>query len=124
MAHLAGSDSPLDVIDAFFDRLAEDIEKKHAKTSCFLVNTVLELSQRDAQIRRRINRHFAEIQSAFVDALEDAREQGELDVSTDCDALAGFLINNICGLRVLAGIKPAPGRALQVVDFVKKVLRT
>jgi len=123
-AHLDGAESPLDAIDAYFDRLADDIAKNRGKTSCFLVNTVLELSQRDAQIRKRINRHFAEIQSAFVDALEDAREKGELDVNTDCDALAGFLMNNIWGLRVLAGTKPAPGRARQVVDLVKKVLRT
>ena len=123
-AQLEGADSPLDAIDAYFDQLAEDIEKKRGKTSCFLVNTVLELSQRDARVRKRINRHFEDIQSAFVCALERARAQGELDARADCEALAGFLINNIWGLRVLAGTKPASGRARQVVELVKQVLRT
>ncbi len=121
--HLNGAESPLEAIDAYFDRLADDIEKKRGKTSCFLVNTVLELSQRDAQIRKRINRHFADIQSAFVEALQAACAKGELDADTDCDALAGFLMNNIWGLRVLAGTKPASGRARQVVKLVKQAIR-
>jgi TetR/AcrR family transcriptional repressor of nem operon len=120
--HLGGTESPLEAIESYFDRLADNIEKRRGKTSCFLVNTVLELSHRDAQIRRRINRHFSHIETAFVDALTNARENGELDTDTDCTALAAFLMNNIWGLRVLAGTKPAPGRARQVVRLVKQAL--
>ena len=123
-AHLGKAESPLEAIDAYFDRLADDIENPRGKTSCFLVNTVLELSQRNAQIRECINRHFGEIESAFKNALQDARSRGELDADTDCDALAAFLMSNIWGLRVLAGTKPAPGRARQIVGLVKQVLRT
>ena len=122
-AHLSEAESPLEAIDAYFDRLADDIEKRRGQTTCLLVNTVLELSQRDAQIRKRINRHFGNIESAFVDALQDARARGELKAGTDCGALAMFLMSNIWGLRVLAGTKPAPGRARQVVGLVKQALR-
>ena len=122
-ARLSKSESPLGAIESYFDRLADDIEKPRGKNSCFLVNTVLELSRRDAQIRKRINRHFGNIESAFVDALTNARERGELDAHTDCTALAAFLMNNIWGLRVLAGTKPAPGRARQIVWLVKQILR-
>lgn len=122
--HLNTLASPLEAIDAYFDRLADDIEKPRGKTSCFLVNTVLELSQRDAEIRRCINRHFGQIESAFVDALQEARALGELDAGTDCDAMAAFLMSNIWGLRVLAGTKPAPGRARHVVRLVKQALRS
>lgn len=121
---LEGADSPLDAIDAYFDELADTVEKKRGKTSCFLVNTALELAQHDVQVRRHINGHFAEIQSVFVDALNHAQAIGEIDASRDASALAAFLMNNIWGLRVLSGTKPAPGRARQVVDLVKKVLRT
>ena len=121
-AHLGEAESPLEAIESYFDRLADDIDKRRGQTSCFLVNTVLELSQRDAQIRKRINRHFARIETAFVDALTNACENGELDSDTDCTALAAFLMNNIWGLRVLAGTKPAPGRARQVVRLVKQAL--
>jgi TetR/AcrR family transcriptional repressor of nem operon len=122
-AHLSKAESPLEAIESYFDRLADDIEKPRGKTSCFLVNTVLEFSHRDAQIRERLNQHFGNIESAFVDALSAARARGQLDAGTDCGALAAFLMNNIWGLRVLAGTKPAPGRARQVVRLVKQALR-
>jgi TetR/AcrR family transcriptional repressor of nem operon len=122
-AHLDGAESPIEAIETYFDRLADDIEKRRGKSSCFLVNTVLELSQRDAKIRKRINRHFSNIESAFVDALEHARTLGELDADTDCKALAAFLMSNIWGLRVLAGTKPPPGRARQIARLIKQVLR-
>ncbi len=121
--HLEQADSPLKAIETYFDRLVEGIEKRSDKNSCFLVNTVLELSRRDEKIRERINHHFVQIESVFKDALNDAREIGELDSGSDCGALAAFLMNNIWGLRVLAGTHPAPGRAQQVVKLVKQVLR-
>jgi TetR/AcrR family transcriptional repressor of nem operon len=120
---LDNAESPLGAIQAYFDRLAEDIEQSRGKTSCFLVNTVLELSQRDAAIRDRINKHFARIQDTFIAALRRAREQGELAAGADCEALAAFLMSNIWGLRVLAGTGPAPGRARQIVTLVKRALR-
>jgi TetR/AcrR family transcriptional repressor of nem operon len=120
---LDNAESPLGAIHAYFDRLAEDIEQSRGKTSCFLVNTVLELSQRDAAIRDRINKHFARIQDTFIAALRRAREQGELAAGADCEALAAFLMSNIWGLRVLAGTGPAPGRARQIVTLVKRALR-
>ncbi len=121
--HLEQADSPLKAIETYFDQLVEGIENRSDKNSCFLVNTVLELSRRDEKIRERINHHFVQIESVFKDALNDAREIGELDSGADCGALAAFLMNNIWGLRVLAGTHPAPGRAQQVVKLVRQVLR-
>ena len=122
-SQLNGAESPIGAIEAYFDQLADDIEKRRGKSSCFLVNTVLELSQRDAKIRNRINRHFSNIESAFIDALEHACTLGELDADADCEALAAFLMSNIWGLRVLAGTKPPPGRARQIATLIKQVLR-
>lgn len=121
--HLSNSESPLEAIESYFDQLADNIEKPRGKNSCFLVNTVLELSQRDAKIRTHINRHFEQIEATLVEALKNAHSSGELGAETDCDALAAFLISNIWGLRVLAGTRPPAGRACQVVQLIKRVLR-
>ena len=121
--HLERAESPLKAIETYFDQLVEGIEQRSGKNSCFLVNTVLELSRRDDNIREHINKHFGQIESAFRNALIDARETGELDPGTDCEALAAFLMNNIWGLRVLAGTDPTPGRAQQVVGLVKQTLK-
>ena len=115
-SHLSNAPSPLKAIESYFDQLAENIDTPKGKNSCFLVNTVLELSQRDDRIRSRINHHFERIEAILVEALKDARNQGELNQDTDCEALAVFLISNIWGLRVLAGTRPPSGRA-QLVDI-------
>ena len=120
--HLERAESPLKAIEAYFDQLVENIEKRSEKNSCFLVNTVLELSRRDAKIRERINKHFEQIESILKDALYAARQRGELKPDTDCEALAAYLMNNIWGLRVLAGTHPTPGRAQQVAKLVKLTL--
>jgi TetR/AcrR family transcriptional repressor of nem operon len=122
-SHLSNADSPLKAIESYFDQLADNIEAPKGKNSCFLVNTVLELSQRDAKIRSRINHHFEQIEALLVEALDNARTQGELDQSADCEALAAFLISNIWGLRVLAGTRPPSGRARQVVNLIKQTLK-
>lgn len=122
--HLANAESPLQAIESYFDQLADNIEKPKGKNSCFLVNTVLELSQRDDRIRNRINHHFEQIEATLVDALKQARSREELAADADCDALAAFLISNIWGLRVLAGTRPPAGRAIQVVNLIKKTLKS
>ena len=121
--HLEGAGSPIKAIETYFDQLVETIETQSGKNSCFLVNTVLELSRRDSEVREHINKHFAQIESIFVTALQQAVEKGELRSSTDCEGLAAFLMNNIWGLRVLAGTQPTAGRAQQVAGFVKQALR-
>lgn len=120
---LEESASPLQGILGYFDQLAEKIENQTDKTSCFLVNTVLELASQDETIRFRLNTHFEQIESLFRAALHDAMQRKELDADTDCNALAAFLMNNIWGLRVLAGTQPSAGRAQQVVRIIKKNLR-
>ncbi|MGB1110310.1 MAG: TetR/AcrR family transcriptional regulator, partial [Gammaproteobacteria bacterium] len=103
--------SPLVAIADYFDQLALSIEDHGRDARCFLVNSVLELSPHDEQVRNRINQYFAQVEDTFVDALELAREQGEISRECDIRGLAGFLMNSIWGLRVLAGTEPAPGRA-------------
>jgi TetR/AcrR family transcriptional regulator, transcriptional repressor for nem operon len=120
--HLKKADSPLRAIEEYLDQLVDIIESRSEQNSCFLVNTVLELSRRDVEVREHINKHFAEIESIFLTALNKAQEKDELGSDVDCEALAAFLMNNIWGLRVLAGTHPNPGRARQVAGLVKQIL--
>ncbi len=120
---LARADSPVAAIEAYFDELADTVEGHADASSCFLVNTVLELSRRDSEVRERINTHFQKIESIFVAALNQAQDMGELAAEVDSEALAAFLMNNIWGLRVLAGTQPKPGRARQIINHVKQALK-
>lgn len=120
---LEGADSPLQGIGEFLRSLATTVESAEKQGSCLLVNSVLELARRDDEVRAHANRHFALIERMLADALRRAQDQGELAADRNCDELASFLINNIWGLRVLAGTGPQPGRAQQIVGQILSILQ-
>ena len=119
---LINAESPLEAIRQYFHSLAATIESDEGRQSCLLVNTVLELARHDDEVRHRINHHFQVIEKNFIDALQRAQERGELPRDRDCHGLAAFLMNNIWGLRVLAGTGPQPGRAKKIVNQVLAAL--
>lgn len=119
---LEGADSPLQGIGAFLRSLATAVESGEVQGSCLLVNSALELARHDDEIREHVNRHFAIIERALADALRHAQDQGEIAADRNCDELASFLMNNIWGLRVLAGTGPPMGRARQIVEQILLVL--
>ena len=121
--HLDKASSPVAAIGEYFDELADIVERDTDKSSCFLVNTVLELCRSDHEVRKHINGHLERVESIFLTALQRAQEKREIGSNADCEALAAFLMNNIWGLRVLAGTQPPQGKARQVVNFVKQVLK-
>ncbi len=79
--------------EEYFDQLVDIIESRSEQNSCFLVNTVLELSRCDVEVYEHIYKHFEEIESIFLTALNKAQEKGELGSDVDCEALEVFLMN-------------------------------
>ena len=119
---LSGPESPLEAIRAYFKKLARETAKPQAQRGCFLVNTVLELARLNPAVQERVNRHFANIEALFRNALENARARGDLAPDKDPASLAAFLMTNIWGLRVLAGTGPQSARAQAVVNQILSLL--
>ena len=119
---LSGAESPLDGVRHYLRQLAATVSNPRVQRSCLLVNTVLELAQRNKAVRAQVNRQFDMIEALFRRALEAAQARGELAPEKDPRALASFLMASIWGLRVLAGTGPAPERAHVVVDQLLQVL--
>jgi TetR/AcrR family transcriptional repressor of nem operon len=119
---LSESNSPLQGVRDYFQRLGESAADPESRRSCFLVNTVLELARRNKQLEQRINHHFEAIEYCFRTALEAARDRGELSADTDTAALAVFLMSSIWGLRVLAATGAEPARSNAVISQVLKLL--
>lgn len=116
------SNSPLEGIRNYFRQLAVTTADPKASSSCFLVNTVLELARQNKNVQQRVNHHFEVIESCFREALEAARDAGELSADKNPAALASFLMSSIWGLRVLVGTGRASTRADAVVSQVLKLL--
>ena len=106
----------------YFLRLADQVDDSGDRSSCFLVNSALELARHDREVRDRINRHFDAIEGRLRDALERALQAGELPPGRNPSRLAGLLMTNIWGLRVLASTGPTGGRARAVVEQLLETL--
>jgi len=116
------ADTPMAGIRAFFAQLSDSIEPPHAKRSCFLVNTTLEVARDNPAVHERVSHHLNAIEALFRRVLEDAQQRGELPAAKDPRALAAFLMASIAGLRVIAAADSAPERARSVVSQVVALL--
>ena len=97
---LQNADSKLGVVRSILGGIAVDSTRPNGH-GCFMVNSVIERSARDAKTRKRANDCFLRLTRLFETALTQARQTGELRKDADVGALALFLVNTIQGMRVL-----------------------
>ncbi len=90
---------------------------------CLMVNSMVELSPHDAEIRALAQEHARAIEGLFSSRLSAAQRAGDLAKSKDPVALARFLYHTMLGLAVAtralgdkAGMKQTVHLALQVLD--------
>jgi len=121
-ATLTGSKSPLDGIRNCFVKIAKEISSPGGRHSCFLVNTVLELSRQNKNIQERVNLHLTATESLFREALEAAQDAGEISSEKNPKILASFLMCGVWGLRVLGETAPSPKRSRDVVNQMLSIL--
>lgn len=69
---------------------------------CLVVNSLIELAPKDAELAAVLARDQARRFAALRDALAAARRGGELPRTADPDALAHFVMSTISGMRVMA----------------------
>src|SRR5699024_4857792 len=69
-------------------------------TSCLSVNTAVELSLLDDDIKHIVSKMFKDTEAMFEKMLETGRETGELNEALNTHLTAQYLHNNLVGLRV------------------------
>ena len=89
---------------------------------CLMVNSMVELSPHDADIRALAQEHAHAIEGLFASRLSAAQRKGDLAKSKDPVALARFLYHTLLGLAVAsralgdkAGLRETARLALQVL---------
>ncbi len=116
--------SIVDGVQQLLDDVIDEVAAGDASRGCLSVNTLIEMSQHDAEIAEHLATHNRKLQYAFTDLFGAAQRAGEISDAKDPRALASFLINNLWGMRVTC--KSAPDRrALEAVaDTIMTVLAT
>ncbi len=105
-AVLKSSTSPRAGIAQFVQRVIDDIVAGPGRRGCFIGNCAAELARNDPVVSARVRQSIDRVQSAFRDALLQAKGAGEIRKDADVDALSAFIMSGIQGLRLVGKAKP------------------
>ena len=90
-----------DAILAAFTSAAESERSGGRPGGCFLVNTALELSPHDSEVRALVKASLAEVEEFFFRNIETAKQQGVVRKAVRPRKTAQALLGLFLGLRVL-----------------------
>ncbi len=100
IAFLTDNDDPLKGIHDFFDAYFLNLTKDQLRLGCFIVNTIVEMSDIDNELAALASNKSMRHENALKEALIRANEMGQLGKGKDPVALSRFLSSTIKGLRV------------------------
>ncbi len=112
------SASVLGCIRGLLDEIVEETVKGNDERGCLSVNSLLEMSQHDADISKAVSTYTETIRRRFETLLIQARDNGEIPADKDCRAASSFLLNNVWGMRVMCRSKPTRKSMQAIVDGV------
>lgn len=108
---LVDQHSPKAAIESVLTDSVDRIRTERSARGCLAVNSMIELAPHDPEVTIRLQAYRDAVEQLFFEALERAKDVGELSSGKDSRALAHFLIVTLNGLEVLAKTRPAPAFA-------------
>ncbi|MDO6454858.1 TetR/AcrR family transcriptional regulator [Neptunomonas phycophila] len=121
---LTTSPNAIDGIEQLFLKIAEEMKHDNTGKGCLMVNTLLELANRNDEIVQKVIAYLSLIESLIKDALLQARQNGEIDKRANCTGLAKTLVASIWGLRVMSATNPSSETYdATVQNFMKMIPR-
>jgi TetR/AcrR family transcriptional repressor of nem operon len=91
-------------IEKLFRALVNNFAAENGRRGCLYTNASMELSLSDTQVAAKVSVSQELLGQALLLALQEAQAAGEIPVRSapELQTLAGFLLSNLQGLRVLA----------------------
>ncbi len=93
-------------IQMFLHELIERSIKDRERRGCLIVNSALEISPHDAELRAVIASYLSEIEMFFHRSLTRARQAGEIGSTINPDDTARHFLGVVLGIRVAARSRP------------------
>jgi TetR/AcrR family transcriptional repressor of nem operon len=103
---LEGSLPSFAAIRAFFDEVIERSVTDAQCRGCLLVNSALEVSAEDTDLRAAVAAEMVLIEGFFRRCVASGQADGSITAHPPPDALAKLLLSLLLGLRVLARTRP------------------
>lgn len=104
-SELGKSESPLELIMAFFRNIALAEKNEHLK-GCIIANTVVEMTFVDENLEANSVQILKEVEQMFTHAIREEQAKGNLRTQTDPETLGRYLITFWCGLNTLRRMYP------------------
>ena len=93
-------------IQLFLQELIERSIKDKERRGCLIVNSALEISPHDAELREVIASYLQEIEMFFLRSLERGQRAGEIQATIDARDTARHFLGIVLGIRVAARSRP------------------
>lgn len=106
LERVARENAPKDAILAAFEAAATQCDSGKTPGGCLLVNTVLELSPHDADVRDFVDTSLREVENFFALMIKAAQRDGSVRNGLDARQVAQALLGLFLGLRVLVRSRP------------------
>ncbi|MBS1269836.1 MAG: HTH-type transcriptional repressor ComR [Gammaproteobacteria bacterium] len=98
--HLNADTTPVKRIRDVFEHLLQYCQEDLEGKGCLMANTILELSCVDADLSRRANNMFDDVEEQFLQVIKEGQIEGQIPPAKDPLTLARYLVMSIHGIRV------------------------
>ena len=85
----------------FLEGVISQAKNLGTRKGCFLVNTANELSQRDPVIAKAVSGGIGNLAEVFRQAIEQGKQQKELDSALPTESLVDYFMTSVSGLRTM-----------------------
>lgn len=103
---LEASLAPLEAIRAFFDEIIDRSVSDKQKRGCMLVNSALEVTEGDDELRKMVATEFSFIESFFKRCVTAGQKDGSIVSRQPAQDLSKLLLSVLLGIRILARTQP------------------
>lgn len=114
--------APKNAIIAAFEGASRNTGRKGRPGGCLLVNSVLELSPHDAEVRHFVDACLREVEDFFCSRIEAAKRDGTVGKSVPSRETAQALLGLFLGLRVLTRSRPRRATLDAITSQAKMML--
>jgi TetR/AcrR family transcriptional repressor of nem operon len=122
IARLDATASPGQAITGYFADTVERSLSDKLQRGCMLVNSALEASPGDTEIRATIADELKIIEEFFRRCFVAAQKTGEIPATHEADDAARHLLSVLLGIRVLARVRPERKLLIGAVQQALKML--
>ncbi|AZA48936.1 TetR/AcrR family transcriptional regulator [Chryseobacterium carnipullorum] len=118
---LAASEDKIQLIKDFFISLAyaSDCDKERG---CYLGNALVQLSEKDQEIKKVTAQLLKELQSLFAKTIRRAQEKGEMNSTEDPEIIGWHLSNLWNGIHVTRRMESSPEILKSIIEMNLKIL--